>query len=49
MIAVCGKGAESSDGQAAQEIRQTLLAKKLKVEEEKMYEPVRKRAVVVRR
>jgi peptidyl-prolyl cis-trans isomerase SurA len=49
MIAVCGKGAESSDGQAAQEIRQTLLAKKLKVEEEKMYAPVRKRAVVVRR
>ncbi len=49
MIAVCGKGADSNDGPLAQEIRQTLLAKKLKAEEEKMYAPIRKRAVIVRR
>lgn len=49
MIAVCGKGADSSDGPLAQEIRQTLLARKLKVEGEKMYAPIRKRAVIVRR
>jgi peptidyl-prolyl cis-trans isomerase SurA len=49
MIAICGKGAEGSDGAAAQEIRQALLAKKLKSAGEKLYEPLRKRAVIVRR
>lgn len=49
MIAVCGKGADSSDGPLAQEIRQSLLTKRLKAEEDKMYAPIRKRAVIVRR
>ncbi|MDB5570353.1 MAG: hypothetical protein JWN93_1536 [Hyphomicrobiales bacterium] len=49
MLAICGKGAEGSDGAAAQEIRQSLLAKKLEGDGEKLYQPLRKRAVIVRR
>ncbi len=49
MIAICGKGAEGSDGAAAQEVRQTLLSKKLETAGVKLYEPLRKRAVIVRR
>ncbi|MFZ9501169.1 MAG: SurA N-terminal domain-containing protein [Beijerinckiaceae bacterium] len=49
MLAVCGKSQEGTDGAAAQEIRQMLLARKLKGEEEKLYAPIRKRAVIVRR
>ncbi len=49
LLAVCGKARESGDGAAAQDIRQMLLARKLKAEEEKLYAPIRKRAVIVRR
>lgn len=49
MLAVCGKAQESGDGAAAQEIRQMLVARKLKAEEERLYAPIRARAVIVRR
>jgi len=49
MLAVCGKAQESGDGAAAQEIRQMLIARKLKTQEERLYAPIRARAVIVRR
>ncbi|MDP2355815.1 MAG: hypothetical protein Q8M31_07100 [Beijerinckiaceae bacterium] len=49
MIAVCGAGRAGSESSAAQEVRQELLAKKLEGVEEKLYAPLRKRAIVVRR
>ena len=49
MLAVCGKTQESGDGPAAQEIRQMLIARKLKAEEERLYVPIRARDVIVRR
>ena len=38
-----------ADGAAAQEIRQMLIARKLKTQEERLYAPIRARAVIVRR
>lgn len=49
MLAVCGKNNEGSDGAAAQEIRQNLLSKRMEAEAERMYRPIRKRAIIVRR
>jgi peptidyl-prolyl cis-trans isomerase SurA len=49
MIAVCSAGGTGSDSSAAQEIRQELLAKKLEGVAEKLYEPLRKRAIIVKR
>lgn len=49
MLAVCGKGGAGTDGSAAQEVRQELLAKKLLIVGDKLYAPVRKRAIIVKR
>ena len=49
MIAVCGKGGSGTDTSAADEIRQTLLAKKLEGASERLYAPLRKRAIIVKR
>ncbi len=49
MIAVCGAGGTGTDSSAAQEIRQELLAKKLEGVAEKLYQPLRKRAIIVKR
>ncbi len=49
MLAVCSKGRAGTDGSAAQEVRQELLAKKLAGVGEKLYEPLRKRAIIVKR
>jgi peptidyl-prolyl cis-trans isomerase SurA len=49
MLAVCAKADEGSDGAAAQEIRQNLLSKRMEAEAERMYRPIRKRAIIVRR
>lgn len=47
MFAVCGKGSGGSDSTAAQEVRQELLARKLAGVGQKLYEPLRKRAIIV--
>lgn len=49
MLAVCGKGRAGSDSSAAQEVRQELLAKKLQGVAERLYKPLRARAIVVKR
>lgn len=49
MIAVCGKSRGGTDGPAAQAIRDELLARKLKAVGERLYAPLRKRAIIVRR
>lgn len=49
MLAVCGKGRAGSDSTAAQDVRQELIAKKLEGDAEKLYQPLRKRAVIVKR
>jgi peptidyl-prolyl cis-trans isomerase SurA len=49
MIAVCGKSGAGSDSTAAQEIRDELIAKKLEGVAERLYEPLRKRAIIVKR
>ena len=49
MLAVCAKTDEGADGAAAQEIRQNLLSKRMETEAERMYAPIRKRAIIVRR
>lgn len=49
MIAVCGSSRGGSDSSAAQEIRQELISKKLEGASIKLYEPLRKRAIVVKR
>ena len=49
MIAVCSAGGAGTDSSAAQEVRQELLAKKLEGVAEKLYAPLRKRAIIVKR
>jgi peptidyl-prolyl cis-trans isomerase SurA len=49
MLAVCSKGRAGTDGSAAQEVRQELLARKLAGVGDKLYEPLRKRAIIVKR
>ena len=49
MLAVCGRGRAGSDSTAAQDVRQELVAKKLEGAAEKLYQPLRKRAVIVKR
>lgn len=49
MLAVCSKGRAGSDSSAAQDVRQELVAKKLEGAAEKLYQPLRKRAVIVKR
>lgn len=49
MLAICGKSADRGDGAAAQEVREELMSKRLEAAAEKLYKPLRKRAIVVRR
>jgi peptidyl-prolyl cis-trans isomerase SurA len=49
MLAVCDKSSGGTDGPAAQAIREELLARRLSAVGEKLYEPLRKRAIIVRR
>lgn len=49
MLAVCGTRRSGSDSSAAQEVRQELINKKLEGVAERLYKPLRKRAVVVKR
>lgn len=49
MIAVCGARNAGSDSSVAQEVRQELIAKKLEGVAERLYAPLRKRAIIVRR
>lgn len=49
MIAVCSAGRAGSDSTAAQEVRQELVAKKLEGVGDKLYAPLRKRAIIVKR
>jgi peptidyl-prolyl cis-trans isomerase SurA len=49
MLAVCSRGRAGTDSTAAQEIRQELLAKKLAGVSEKLYQPLRQRAIIVKR
>lgn len=49
MFAVCGKGSGGTDSTAAQEVRQELLARKLQSVSQKLYAPLRSRAIIVQR
>ena len=49
MIAVCSARRGGTDSSAAQEIRQELMSKKLEGAAEKLYLPLRKRAIIVKR
>lgn len=49
MIAVCGSTRGGTDSSAAQEIRQELIGKKLEGASLRLYEPLRKRAIIVKR
>jgi peptidyl-prolyl cis-trans isomerase SurA len=49
MLAVCDKSTGGTDGPAAQAVREELLARRLSAVGEKLYEPLRKRAIIVRR
>lgn len=49
MIAVCGKSEAGNDSSAAENIRQTLLSKRLEQVADRLYKPLRDRAIIVRR
>ncbi|HEY8580837.1 MAG TPA: hypothetical protein VIL72_13190 [Beijerinckiaceae bacterium] len=49
MLAICERDKDSSDGAAAQEIRQNLLTKRLEAESDRRYKTLRSRAIIVRR
>ena len=49
MIAVCGKSQAGSDSGAAENIRQTLLSKRLEGVADRLYKPLRDRAIIVQR
>ncbi|MFN3892077.1 MAG: hypothetical protein ACK4MV_16900 [Beijerinckiaceae bacterium] len=49
MIAVCGSNRSGTDSAAAQEVRQQLVSKRLEGVSEKLYAPLRKRAIIVKR
>jgi len=49
MIAVCGKSDAGSESGIAENIRQTILGKRLEEAGEKLYKPLRDRAIIVQR
>ncbi|MDF2115598.1 hypothetical protein PY365_08460 [Roseiarcaceae bacterium H3SJ34-1] len=49
MIAVCGKSSAGSESGIAENVRQTILGKRLEVAGAKLYKPLRDRAIIVQR